>query len=307
MKVSFTAQTPGPLAEGAATPDTTSAGIPSRGPATPVIDVESELVKPAGEIPTAPVTNTAIAVVPPAPVAVPDQPIEFDDGDIRFDEVFLPRLNIVQKVGDLSLVYEPGQVVLNQSLVIHTPANPDKKVAGDPALNIIIIGFKRRQFAEKVSGNVSGLLLNSEAEVVANGGTLAYKEWQQSVEAAKSNPAAAKKYFQPLATALLLVERPANLPDEGNLQFPYESEGRHYALALWSMKGTAYTNAAKHFFTARKIGHLKSGYTARSWSFTTKIEKYGENFAAIPVVRPATESSPVFRDFIKDVIGCAGK
>ena len=276
-------------------------------PVTPVTEIPSvPTIQPATEIPTAPVTN--VALVPAAaalPVAAPsDSPIEFDDNDIKFEDVYLPRVNIVQKVGDLSLVYEPGEIVLNQTLVIHTPANPAKKVDGNPPLRFTVIGFKRRQYAEKVVGGQSGLLVNSEQEVVQAGGTLSYKEWEQSVTAAKTNPQALKKYFQPLATALILLESPAHLLEEVRvLNFPYECEGKFYALALWSMKGTSFTNAAKHIFTARKMGHLRTGYSARGWSLTTKVEKYGENFAHIPVIRPTEENTPAFLAFISDVIG----
>lgn len=303
-----------------APPDTnTGAGIPSRGPATPVIDVESELVKPAGEIPTAPGSNVALATVPAALVAAPDSPIEFDENDIRFEDIYLPRVNIVHRVGELSEVFEPGQIVLNQSLVIHTPANEVKKITGDAPLNMTVVGFRRQQFVEKVAGGAKGLLVNSEAEVVAHNGTLAYKEWEQSVAASKINPAiVAKKRFEIYATALVLVQCPATLKDDGHISFPYECEGKWYGLALWGMKGTAYTGAAKHFYTAKKIGHLKNrfdaagnltggGYTAWSWKVTTEMKDFPSGAVPVPVVNPGTENTPAFRAFVKDVTGCAGK
>lgn len=298
-KISFSTVKPAAVADAPAAPQENA----------PVIDVPSTVVPtavaPAAEIPTAPV-NTALA--PIAPVGVPaasDSPIEFDENDIRFEDVYLPRTNIVQNIGDLMKVFNPGEIVLNSTYVIHTPAQAEKKIAGTSPLKITIIGFKKKQFAEKVSGNVQGLLVNSEAEVARAGGTLAYKEWDQSVQAAKTNPALkALKYFQPLSTALLLIERPPELQDEGNVNFPYACEGKQYALALWSMKGTAFTNAAKHFFTARKIGHLREGYATRSWTLTTKLETYGSNMAWIPVVRPAEASTPAFLAFVQEVKGC---
>ena len=271
----------------------------------PVIDVQATVV-PAAEIPTGPVSNVALARIADVGVpAVSDSPIEFDENDIRFEDVYLPRVNIVQNIGDLMKIFNPGEIVLNSTFVIHTPAQLEKKIAGTAPLNITIIGFKKKQYAEKVSGNVQGLLVNSEAEVARAGGTLAYKEWDQSVQAAKTNPTVkALKYFQPLSTALLLIERPADLKDEGNLQFPYACEGKQYALALWSMKGTAFTNAAKHFFTARKIGHLREGYPTRAWTLTTKLETYGSNMAWVPVVKPAHVSTPAFLAFVQEVKGC---
>jgi len=71
------------------------------------------------------------------------------------------------------------------------------------------------------------------------------------------------------------------------------------------MKGTAFTNAAKHFFTARKIGFLKSGYWSRSWHLTTKLEDYNNgNVSWIPQVDPCKEAnSDSFVAFVKEVIG----
>jgi hypothetical protein len=69
------------------------------------------------------------------------------------------------------------------------------------------------------------------------------------------------------------------------------------------MKGTAYTHAAKAMFTARKIGHLRSGYAKQSWGLTSKMEKFGDNFAAVPVVRPGLKNSTGFQEFVYQVIG----
>lgn len=278
-------------------------GAPVEGTAT-VIDVASTVVTPADSIPTSPVG----ALIPATPVAVAksDSPIAFDDGDIKFEDIYLPKVNIVANVGDLMKIFSPGEIVLNGTYVIHSPTHQSRK--GTDPLKITVIGFKRKQYVEKITSKQGeerekGLLVNSEAEVEAAGGTLNYAIWKQNVDARKTNPALpAIKRFETLATALILVERPAHLSD--SLQFPYEFEGKFYALALWGQKGTAFTNAAKHFFTARKIGFLKGGYWTRSWTLTTKLEDYGANVAWIPVVEPCKEAnSESFIAFVKEVIG----
>jgi hypothetical protein len=279
-------------------------------PAGPTIDVQAEIVAPAAEIPASPVTTTnlSVAVVTPAapaPLAVVDTPIIFDDNDIKFEDVYLPRVNIVQNVGDLMKIFESGDIVLNGSYSIHSPANPPKRPTGNTPLNLTVVGFRKKQFAEKIVGKGGGLLVNTEAEVVKNGGTLSYGEWKQSVDANKADPSMKSlRRFEPYSTALVIIERPEHLKDAGNLQFPYECEGKFYTLALWGMKGTAYTGAAKHFFTARKLGHLKKGYMVRSWSFTTKLESYESgNTAWVPVVNPSHENSEAFLAFVREAAG----
>lgn len=252
-------------------------------------------VTPAADIPTKPVT---MEVARPVPTSVPSTSVpSYNDEEIDFGDIILPRLNIVQKVGDLSNLFTPGEIVLNQNLVIH-----DAKKT--PAIVFTVIGFKKKQFVEKVEGGAMGALYHSQEDVVSHGGTLDYKEWQESIKTAKEKGGKALKYFQPLATALLLVERPAHVPDEDHTVFPYECEGKWHALALWSMKGTGYTNGAKTIFTARKIGHLrKEGYPSQTWTLTTKLENYGGNFAYIPVLKPGARNSPEFVAFVKDILG----
>lgn len=273
---------------------------------TPVSGVTVESITTIAE-PAIPIVNVPISSVPavivdaPEAPAVAESPITFDDSNIGFEDIILPRINIVQKVGDLSEIFSPGEIVLKQSLVIHSPGKNGQP--GDPPLNITVLGFKKTQFAEKVVGGVLGILAHTEQEVVKHGGTLDYKEWAASEAAAKAGNGKPLRYFQRLATALCLVEKPAKLADDDHVEFPYECEGKHYALVLWSMKGTAYTHAAKAMFTARKIGHLRSGYAKQSWGLTAKMEKFGENFAAVPVIRPGAKNSDAFQSFVYEVIG----
>ena len=257
---------------------------------------------PATSIPT----TSAVVVAAPAAIASVTSPLDFDDDNIGFEDVILPRLNIVQKVGDLSNIFTPGEIVLNQASCIHEPENKEKSKPGTGPLNLVILGFRKRQFVEKVEGGVMGLLLNNEQDIVKNGGTLDYKEWKASLEAAKVPGATAKalKYFQKLATAVALVERPKHMEsiDSDHVLFPYECEGHFYALVLWGMKGTAYTRAAKTIFTHRKMGHLRGGYLKQAYTLTSKLEGFNGNFAYVPVLGVGPKTTPAFESFLRENI-----
>lgn len=266
----------------------------------PVIDVQAT---PVDSIPA----SAALVPVPTAPVAVaPASPAPFyDDENIGFEDIILPRINIVQKVGELSNVFAGGEIILKMALPIYTPPIIKDGVIAKPGtemLNLTVLGFRKKQFAEKIVGGNQGALCNTEEEVAKLGGTLDYAEHEAKVKAQIPS-----KLFQRLATALCLIECPAALKgtDAGNLEFAHECEGRKYALVLWSMKGTAYTNGAKRFFTARKLGHLKSGgYPSYSWSLGTKLEGYGTNFAYIPVLKEVNKPNPpAFLAFVKELLG----
>lgn len=312
MKVSFskTLEVGAPVAESPVIEIQATPVIPIVEPAvesvttigTPSGPVEAVMVDstPVSQIPTAPAVNGAVAIIPNTPTAViqSDSPGQYNADDIGFDDIRLPRINIVHNVGDLSVVFNPGEIVLNQSAVIHEPANVDKKKAGNPPLVLAVLGFKKIQFTEKVAGGKMGALLNTESEVVAHGGTLDYNEWKRSEGKLKR--------FQKLATALLLVQKPEHYNDPDEATFPYECEGRRYALALFSMKGTAFTNAAKHIFTLRKMRQLAkqpSDYPLQFWTLTTKLAEYDGTWSHIPVLKQGPRTTEVFLSFAKDILG----
>lgn len=295
MKTSFSKNPTAPAAEAVTT---TVEQVP-----TPVNGVTVESVTTS--VPGAPALT--VAVVPPAPIAERAQaPMIFDDENIGFDEVILPRINIVQKVGEMSNVWTPGEIVLNQQRAIYTQpvvANGVVTKPGTDPLTIIVLGFQKTRFVEKVSGGSQGAIVDSAEEIAKLNGTLEYREWQE-----KSKAGIPVKLFQRLSTALLLVERPAGIEDQDNLLFSYEFQGKYYALALWSMKGTAYTNGAKRMFTDRKLGHLRAGgYSSYSYLLSTKLETYKftgtENYAHIPVLKPGQRTSPEFKAFVSEVLG----
>lgn len=264
-----------------------------------VIDIQTSTANSTE--PVAMFPAVAVNVAPPVARAETSLGL-IDDQNIGFEDIILPRLNLVQKVGGLSEIFMPGEIVLKQTLVIYSPAKGDNK--GTTPLNVTVIGFKKTQFAEKVAGGAQGILAHTEAEIAKHGGTLDYKEWESSLAENKVNPQVRPlRLFQRLATALCLIEKPDFIPDVDNIEFPYENEGRYFALVFWSMKGTAYTHAAKTMFTARKIGHLRAGYAKQSWSLTSKVEKFGENYAAVPVVKPGAKTSESFQKFVLDVMG----
>lgn len=274
----------------------------------PVRVIESQVVDctPATCVPSAPVGSAVPAVIVPAtPPAISDNPLAFNDENIGFEDIRLPRINIVHRVGGLSKIFEPGEITLNGSIVIHTPRNPLKNIAGTEPLIFTVLGFRKKQYVEKVEvyGVDEGMMVATREEVVAAGGTLDYKEWAASKAAAKAGTGKIKRRFETLATALILVQKPVHIRDEDKVIFPHECEGKSYSLCLWGMKGSAYTNAAKHIFTARRLGHLIPGYHTQAWSFTTKMEPAGDTDYPVPVITPAAKATEAFVAFVNNILG----
>lgn len=285
-RVSFS-NTPAPTVDAEVVPGAPAAGSPPPVviDATPAAAIPAGPAAAPGAVAVRPQTETAVAV--PAAGG-------YDDEDISFEDIILPALNIVQGIGDLSKVFNPGEITLNQALVVHVPSNPTKNIAGTKPLNLTVIGFRKKKYVEDVKFGEPFKVFKTEAEVVANGGTLDYAE------------AASRKIplYQRLATGLFLVQKPEHIQDDDHLVFSHECEGKYYSLALWSMKKTAYTGGAKIIYTARKQGHLKAGgYPSFNWNLTTKLKPFDKgNSAHVPVLTPGTRNTPAFMEFVQRVL-----
>lgn len=247
-----------------------------------------DIAAPVTQTATAPVSAVSVVGAPSLAVAAPQPPAFFDDESFEAGDLVLPRLSIVQKVGELSNQFKHGSIVLNSSLVL---AQGGDAMAQSSPIKIVVLGFQPTIFTERVEGGLRGNMFKSEAEVAAANGTL---DWNE-------HKATGKKLYQRLATALIAIEAVAGVDAA---MFPNEFDGKRYALGLYSMKGTAYTNAAKHFKSARKIGHLREhGYRGGYWSFSSQLKKFENNYAFIPVVRPGEATTEAFRAAVKDLLG----
>src|SRR5208282_3966077 len=209
---------PAPVTPPATAPAPVQAPPPPEVPAVPAVE-------PTPSVPPASEGTTEYAAPPPPAFYDGDDGGAFDPGDL-----VLPRLNIVQKVGDLSNVYPPGSIVLGAQLVL-SPA-PVNMAISSP-IRIVVIGLQPTTYAEKLEGGALGNYFRTEKEVVDNGGTL---DWNES-------QATDKQLYQRVSIGLVAVEKPDGIDAA---MFPHTFGGKQYSLALYTMKGTAYTNAARH-------------------------------------------------------------
>lgn len=274
-------------------------------PAAPAAPVQLNQPAPAAPVAEAPAST---AVVPASTRALGPAGLLLGDKLPSFGDIILPRINIAQNIGGLKDQFAPGSMIFGQNLLLFKPPVPEIKDKAQnvikeaekalPPVNMIVLGFRPTRFVEKVAGGARGQIVNSEEDVPRAGGTLDYKEWDMK-------KASGMKLFQPLADALVVVERPAHVADDGTV-FIYEVEGRKYALALWSMKGTIYTEGAKRvFFTARAVGCLQQGgYPSYLFSVSVIEKPYQNgNKAWVPVCIPIAKTSPEQLKFVRGILG----
>lgn len=225
-----------------------------------------------------------------------------------FSDIILPNINIAQAVGALGESFDQGTLILNQNEALYVPPRLDPKTKavlepGSPPVILTVLGWKQNRFGkntrfvEKVSGGARGMIVDTEAEVVAAGGTTDWGEWNLK-------KASGMKKFDVMSTALVCIQRPEVFPDNDTI-FTFEVDGLKYAVAWWNMKGSCYTEAARRvFFTARQTGCLrKGGYPSWSYAVTTYLKPYeGGKQAWVPQCIPNKQSSQSFLDFAKGIL-----
>lgn len=256
---------------------------------------------PAPATPVAP-TTTAVATTPAASAPALGRKTQLIGDKIPdMTEIMLPRVNIVQNIGGLKDSFESGTLLLNRDLPLFLGPAIDKSGnvtrAGTPPVTMIVLGFRPTRYVEKVEGGAKGIIVDSEEAVTKAGGTLDYQEWNLK-------KAHGMKRFEPLADALVAIKRPESVKDDGTV-FTFSVDGAKWTLALWGMRGTSYTAAAKKvFFTARSIGCLKAGgYPSFTFFISTKEEEYpGGRKAWIPVCKAGEPTSPELLKWVADVL-----
>jgi hypothetical protein len=271
--------------------------------ATPVEGVQVESINTVASPATATALAAPAASVPaviPASPGVPERaPVFYNDENIDPGDLVIPHMQLVQKVGELSNTFPGGTILFDGKLVLQD--GPKGKDPSSP-IKILVLGMRPKRFVEKCEGGLRGDMFETEQEVVANNGTL---DWNEA-QATKGTPNA-KRLFQTLLTALVLIEQPIGPngePLDAN-SFPFSfGTNKNYALALYNMKGSAYTNAAKPFMTARKIGALaRTGYRGAFWTLSSQLKQFKANYAYVPVVKIAESTDEAFRNTLFSSLG----
>lgn len=222
-------------------------------------------------------SSTEVAVVAPAQLSVEVRHSANADvsGEISRGDLNLPGFQIVQSVGPASEDHAPGTILLNREAELSSGETPVRLTV----LKVDVSYIENLEYGgEQIPRKFSTL-----AEVKEVGG---YIEWIDD----KKPP------FSKMAEARIMVEAPEGADESVLAHFPYEFEGKSYAQAIWSLRGSAFTRAGKTILTAAEFA-LKDGLYKGSWLLTTKREKLGKNFVFIPILRHSDKNSPTVQEF----------
>lgn len=198
-------------------------------------------------------------------------------GDIGSRDLIIPRLNITQNVGDLSETFEGGDLVYNKETVL---------AAKEVPINLTVLSIKKT-FEQRLAYDPNGPrpeVYDTVEEVVAAGHWI---DWRNN------EPPPVKE----VATMLVFLEEPEGVDALG---FNHKFGDKRYALALWTLRGTAYNRAAKKIFSASRIELAADGILYGSWVLHTERAQVGGNWIFVPVLRLTGKNPPELVEFIRE-------
>lgn len=236
-------------------------------------DKTTRLTPFTGDDPESPQPEAALTVSPALMAA------SGFEGEILPEEIRIPTLNIVQGVGDLADSFRSGAVVLNKETLLSDGGTP---------LGLTLLRCRKFYVENLPYGSEQRpALFDKLQDVLHAGGTL---EWLNDTPPT----------FQTVLQCQVLLERPEGAGGE----FPYSYAGEDYAMALWTLRGMAFSRVGRSLLTfiAQLVNHGQPLYCAR-WMLTTTREKLkNKNTVAVPVLRNSGRNTPEFQGYAASLL-----
>jgi len=203
------------------------------------------------------------------------------EGSVDRKDLIIPRLSIVHGVGALSEDYEAGDLVLNRdTLLVHK----------EEPISLTVLSIKKT-YEERLAYDPNGprpQTWETREELVADG---LHTEWRNN------EPPPVRE----VAAILCLIKKPEGVE---SLSFNIEHDGDSYGIAVWTVRNTAYSRAAKKVFSASAIELAKSGLLAGRWTLFTKRDQIGGNYVFVPYLSLEDEkNSPEFIATVTERLG----
>jgi hypothetical protein len=218
-------------------------------------------------------TETGTVVAPAMPVGTVEVHGGSVSGEICKSDLQIPSLKLVQQVGDLGELFTPGSFVLNN----------EHGVSDGTVETTVTVAHWNKYYIENLEYGTDQTpdTAKTMQEVVQKGGTT---EWQ-----GKTPPT-----WTPVGVATCMVE------GKDDLHFPFAYEDKQYAIALWTMRNTAYRRAGRVIMTAAAY-NLKTGLEYGNWLLSSKRETLGKNKVFVPVLKTGGRNTDEFAAWIRQL------
>jgi hypothetical protein len=247
-------------------------------PNTDVQVIEAEIV-PAAEIIPAGDKHPAPASKAPAVVANSGSGIT---GEITMRDIQLPRVNLVQKIGDLAdSGLTPGVYMLNKEALLSDGKTP---------LNITVLRLVKQYKERKEAGDTSiPNVLNTQQEVIAAGGTT---NWALREE---------MPLYMEIAHLSLAIEKPEGLKEEHAPFFYRQHNGKSYTLAVYTVASSAFSELGKKVITAG-FHQLSHGLWNGKWQLKSALKKGPKGTWFVPDAKFDGMHSPEDAKFFESMV-----
>ena len=243
--------------------------------------VEVQVIEEAG--------SKAVAVRPEMQVAIKgEDPNKGIYGEFGAEDIKLPRLNLVNKVGDLSNIFTPGTFVINKEHQI-TDIDAKNKGLGNP-LKVIAVRLKvEYQESLAFDPDVRPRVFQTAEEVRLAGGQVAYGRGEGK--------------FAKVGHIEFLIQEPETISEEAATLFFYVIGDKKYARVIYTASSTAYAETAQILYSDYKVGHLnKTGLFGGFYSLGAKIKTGDKGTWWIPSMKTAGEVPAADQQEIKTLI-----
>lgn len=217
--------------------------------------------------------TTEVVVAPAMPVGTVEVSSESVSGEICKSDLQIPSLKLVQQVGDLGELFSPGSFVLNN----------EHAVSDGVEETTFTVAHWNKYYIENLEygSDQTPETAKTMKEVVEKGGTT---EWRNNEPPS----------WSPVGVATCI------LTGKDDMHFPFEYKDKQYAIALWTMRNTAYRRAGRVIMTAAAY-NLKEGLEYGNWSLTSKRETLGKNKVFVPVVKTKGKNDEEFAAWVRQL------
>jgi len=201
-------------------------------------------------------------------------------GEYTPRDLTYPRMNLVNKTGELSNTFAPGSFLYNKEVVIGDGKKP------------AIITIKRiaKFYIQDLpygSGEIPKNFV-SLRDVRAAGGVLAT---DADVEEGSDR-------YSEAMTCIVLVKS----LDKENPLFPFEYNGERYGVAQWLLTKSAYKQTGRKLFTDSQLA-LRAGIDTAAYELTSSIRTNAQGSWYVPMVKLGAKHDGKFIEFVRGLAG----
>ena len=195
-------------------------------------------------------------------------------GEISRADLQVPTLKLAQPVGELGELFPPGTFVLNNE---HALSDGKEEIK-------LVVGHWNKYYLENLEYGTDQMPRSAKtlAEVAELEGTT---EWIDGVPPT----------WVPIGVATCIIE------GEDESHFPFEYNDKRYAMALWTMRNTAYKRAGRVIMTAAAY-NLKQGLEYGAWNLTSALTTLGKNKVYVPSIKTSGRNDEEFADFVRQLV-----